>query len=170
MLNKAKFMARLDCFNVSPVVMKKYRGIYEQISRAKELSAEEIKARAENISFAGYIHKGNCLQTGNAEIEESYRRGDYKLCLIPFDCKANLLGLHVVRRFVPALELKPIGITRIYIDDDFPRLTIEDVVAQLSLKDIERAKAFALRLKDDFVETGYLNMAQAYEYQIELLG
>ena len=168
-MNKAVFIERLDRFNVTPLVKQKYYRIYEQIARAEELSAEEIRSRVAGIAFAGYIRLGNQLMTGNAEIEESYRRGDYNLCLIPYDGKTNLLGLRTVRAFRPAPELKQIGIARVYTHSDFPYLTVADVVAQLSPADAEKTKAFALRLKDDFVETGYLNLAQSYEYQIELL-
>lgn len=169
-MNRVLFIERLERFNVSPFVKKKYYGIYEQIAGAEELSAAEIKERLERISFAGYLRNGNQLMTGNAEIDESYRRGDYNLCLIPYNEQADLLGLRTVRIFRSAPDLKQIGITRVYTVSDFPYLTMETVVSQLTPAQAEKTKAFALRLKDDFVETGYLNLAQAYEYQIELLG
>lgn len=169
MMNKAVFLDRLDRFNVPASVVKKYSMIYEQGARAEELSPEEIKNRLSQIAFAGYIYRGNRLLASNSEIENSYRRGDYNLCTIPYSHDADLLGLHTVRNFHPAPDLEQIGIVSVYTFADFPFLSLRDVVAQLSEKDAERAKAIALRLKDDFVETGYLNLAQAYEYQIELL-
>ena len=169
MMNKAVFLDRLDRFNVPASVVKKYSMIYEQGARAEELSPEEIASRLSRISFAGYICLGNKLLTGNSEIENSYMRGDYKLCTIPYSHDADLLGLHTVRNFHPAPELRQTGVVSVYTFADFPFLTMREVVAQLSEKNAERAKAVALRLKDDFIETGYLNLAQAYEYQIELL-
>lgn len=169
MMNKAVFMERLNRFNVPESIVRKYYLIYEQGARAEELSPEEIKNRLSRIAFAGYICRGNKLLTGNSEIENSYRRGDYNLCTIPYAYDSDLLGLRTVRNFRPAPELKQIGMVSVYTFSDFPFLTLRDVVAQLSEKDAERAKAIALRLKDDFVETGYLNLAQAYEYQIEIL-
>ena len=162
-------MERLNRFDVPESIVRKYYLIYEQGARAEELSPEEIKNRLSQISFAGYIYRGNKLLICNSEIENSYYRGDYKLCTIPYAYDADLLGLHTVRNFHLAPELKQIGIVSIYTFSDFPFLSLRDVVAQLSEKDAARAKAIALRLKDDFVETGYLNLAQAYEYQIELL-
>lgn len=169
MMNKAVFMERLNRFNVSENVVRRYHLIYEQGARAEALSVEEIKARLSQISFAGYICRGNQLLTGNSDIENGYLRGNYNLCSIPYANDADLLGLRTVRNFRPAPELKQIGMVSVYTFSDFPFLTLRDVVAQLSEKDAERAKAIALRLKDDFVETGYLNLAQAYEYQIEIL-
>lgn len=162
-------MERLNRFNVPESIVRKYYLIYQKGVMAEGLSPEEIKNRLSRIAFAGYIYRGNRLLTGNSEIENSYRRGDYNLCTIPYAYDADLLGLRAARKFYPAHELKQVGIVSVYTFADFPFLTLRDVVAQLSEKDAERTKAVALRLKDDFVETGYLNLAQAYEYHIELL-
>ncbi len=171
MMNKAKFMERLDRFNVPVCVTVKYAQIYEKMEKAKALNSEEIKDRVAGIFFAGHIARGVKMAASNGEIEMLQRCGTDDLRRIPVLPDINLVNLKTVRCSKPVGNLKQIGIAQIYTEpaeDGTPRLTIADVVAQLSSEQAMKAKAFALRLKDDFVETGYLHLAQAYEFQIEV--
>lgn len=171
MMNKAEFMERLDRFDVSSCVTVKYHEIYEKMARAAELDEAEVKDRAARILFAGHIARGVKMAASNGEIEMLQRCGTDDLRRIPVLPDINLVNLKTVRCSKPVGNLKQIGIAQIYTEpaeDGTPRLTIADVVAQLSSEQAMKAKAFALRLKDDFVETGYLHLAQAYEFQIEL--
>lgn len=165
------FMERLCRFSVSESVIFKYHEICEQMAKAESLPDKEIKKRVSKIAFVGYVAQGVKLVKEDSEISELIRRGNDKLCEIPVLPTTNLVNLRVIRRLLPADDLKQIGISRVYLapaESGIPYITVEDVVAQLSPNVTKRAKAFALRLKDDFVETGYLHMAQAYEFQIEL--
>ncbi|MBQ8480987.1 MAG: hypothetical protein IJ532_00435 [Alphaproteobacteria bacterium] len=164
-------MERLDRFRVPVCVTVKYNQIYEKMAQAAALGKEEIKDRAARFIFVGYVARGVQLIASDGEIEMMKRRGSDDLRSIPVLPESNLVNLKTVRRSRPVGNLKQIGITQIYVEpaeDGTPHLTIADVVAQLSPVEAARAKAFALRLKDDFVETGYLHLAQAYEFQIEL--
>lgn len=170
-MNKAKFMERLCRFNVPTCVTAKYHEIYERMANAAELSASQIKDRVARLAFAGYIARGTQLITSDSDVEVGLNRCKLQLCKIPVLPDANLVNMHTVRHSRPANDLQQIAIVHIYVEpaeDGTPCLTIADVAAQLSQVDAARAKAFALRLKDDFVETGYLHLAQAYEFQIEL--
>ena len=171
MMNKAKFMERLTRFDVSSCVTVKYHEIYEKMARAAELDEAEVKDRAARIFFAGYIARGVQLIKSDSKIETMKCRGSDDLRRIPVLPEANLVNLHTVRRSRPLRDLKQIAIIQVYTEpaeDGTPHLTIADVVSQLSPVEAVKAKAFAFRLKDDFVETGYLHLAQAYEFQIEV--
>lgn len=170
-MNKANFMERLCRFNVPMCVTVKYHEIYERMANAAELDASQIKERVARLAFAGYIARGTQLVNSDSDVEAGLNRSKLRLCKIPVLPNTNLVNIRTVRRWQPADDLKQIAITHIYVEpaeDGTPCLTIADVAAQLSQIDTARAKAFALRLKDDFVETGYLHLAQAYEFQIEL--
>jgi len=170
-MNKAYFMERLCRFNIPMCTTVKYHDIYERMARAAALNEAEINDRVARIAFAGYIARGTQLIASDSDIEVGLNRCNLKLCRIPVLPNTNLVNLHTIRHYRQADDLKQIAIEHIYVEpaeDGTPHLTIADVAAQLSQVDAERAKAFALRLKDDFVETGYLHLAQAYEFQIEL--
>jgi len=170
-MNKAMFMERLDRFNVPVCVTVKYANIYEKMEMAAALNSEEIKDRVAGIYFVGHITRGVKMATSKSEIEALQRCGSDDLRRVPVLPDINLVNLKTVRCSQPAGNLKQIGIAQVYVEpaeDGTPKLTIADVVAQLSSEQIMKAKAFALCLKDDFVETGYLHLAKVYEFQIEL--
>jgi len=166
-MNKATFMERLCRFHVSAETICKYHKIIEQMANAEQLPAKELKERVSQIFFTGYITCGVKLVTANKDINE----GDCVLRRIPVMNDANLVNLVQVRHALPVPELKTFSLKKVYTvpsEDGTPHLSIRDVVSQLTEEEAKKVKAFALRLKDEFVECGYLHLVQAYEFQIEL--
>lgn len=163
-------MERLNRFNVPVCVTLKYHEIYEKMSRGAALEKAEVEDRLSRIFFAGWVTRGVHLVTSDSEIKTLQDRCAADLRRIPVLPESNLVNMHIVRRF-RSVDLKHIGTTCIYVEpaeNGTPCLTMADVVSQLSPVEAAKAKAFVLRLKDDFAETGYLHLAKAYEYQIEL--
>lgn len=170
MMNKTIFMERLGRFNVPVGTTLKYHEIYEKMARGAALERTEVEDRLSHISFVGWVTRGVVLLTSSSEIKTLKDRCSADLRSIPVLPETNLVNMKILRRF-RSVDLKHIGTTQVYVEPNengTPCLTMADVVSQLSADEVKKAKAFALCLKDDFAETGYLHLAKAYEYQIEL--
>lgn len=169
MMNKAMFMDRLDRFNVSASTIVNYHVIYDKMTRGAGISKDELKERVSHVFFAGYV-RGGRLVTNAEKIVDFQFLCPAELCRIPVAQNVNLVNMHAVRRSYP-VNLKSFGVAHIYVEpleDGTPCLTIADVVSQFSLTEVAKVKAFALLLKEDFAETGYLHLAKAYEFPVEL--
>lgn len=159
---------RLEMFPwLEDELKEKYYVVQKEIEAAQNMPSQEIERRGARISFVAPVCDGAVL----LDLDAKKKHGE--LYSIPTPLDANLLEVAGDEAEPLIGDWAVVKKLHIYVPadkEDMPHITRADVVARIPQEYLPYVRGFSFSVHKNFFEENFNIMADAYEYDITLLG